>query len=92
MNIHVLVPNIVIDITCYWFEAGQKLVRSRSNYFCRTDNANFADFFGSIDRDRTTLLTTDNSPVENIVTADQYVSVAVKKMKDGKEANIETRW
>ena len=25
-------PNIVIGITFYWFEAGQKLVRSRSNY------------------------------------------------------------
>ena len=34
------------------------LVRSRSNSFCRTDNANCADLFGSmIDRDRTALLT-----------------------------------
>ena len=28
-----LAPNIVIDITFYWFEGGQKLIRSRSNYF-----------------------------------------------------------
>ena len=42
----------------YWFEAGQKLVRSRSNYFYRTDNANCAIFFFSI-----TLLTTDNVPL-----------------------------
>ena len=49
-------PNIVIDITFYWYEAGQKLVdhdrttlvRSRSNYFYRTDNTNCADVFGSI--------------------------------------------
>ena len=26
---HVLIPNIVISVTFYWFEAGQKLVRSR---------------------------------------------------------------
>ena len=26
-------PNIIIDITFYGFKAGQKLVRSRSNYF-----------------------------------------------------------
>ena len=45
-------PNIGIDITSFWFEAGQKLVRSdrttlvrsRSNYFYSTDNANCADF------------------------------------------------
>ena len=42
-------PNIVIGITFYSFEAGQKLVM-RSNYFCRTDNANFADLFW-FDRD-----------------------------------------
>ena len=29
-KVHVFAPNIVIGIT---FEAGQKLVRSRSNYF-----------------------------------------------------------
>ena len=36
--------NIVIDITYFWFEAGQKLVRSRSNYLCRTKYAKFAEF------------------------------------------------
>ena len=48
MKVHVLVPTIVIDITFYCFEAGQKLVGSQSNYFCMTDNANIADNFGSI--------------------------------------------
>ena len=33
--------------------------------FCRTDNANFADLFGSIAM--TTLLTTDNAPLERSV-------------------------
>ena len=54
MKVHAFAPNIVIGITFYWFEAGQNLVLSRSNYFCRTDNANFAHLFGSIliDRDQ----------------------------------------
>ena len=33
MKVHVFAPNIVIHITFYWFEAGQKLVLSRTNYF-----------------------------------------------------------
>ena len=50
MKVHVFAPNIVhvIASTFYWFEAGQNLVRSRSNYFYRTDNANCGDLFGSI--------------------------------------------
>ena len=39
----------VIDTTVYWVETGQKLVRSRSNYF---------------DHDRTTLLMMDNAPLD----------------------------
>ena len=39
-----------------------KVVRSRSNYFCRTDNATFADVFCSI-AIPTTLLTMDNAPL-----------------------------
>ena len=31
VKVHVFAPNIDIDITFYWFEAGQKLVRLRSN-------------------------------------------------------------
>ena len=38
------------------------LVRSRLNNFCRTDNAKYADYF-CFDRDRTTLLSTDNAPI-----------------------------
>ena len=67
MKVYVFSPNIVTDIIFYRFEAGQKLVRSRAkvrSHFCRTDNANFVDFFGSIIvRDRTTLLTTDTAPI-----------------------------
>ena len=40
---HVLAPNIVSDITFYWFEAGQKLVQSRSNYL-----SSIAIYFSSI--------------------------------------------
>ena len=62
-------PNIVIDITFYWFEAGQKLVRSRSNYFIsiaielllQDGQSKFCGFFW-FDRGQTTLLTTDNTP------------------------------
>ena len=43
MKVHVFAPNLVIDITYYWFEAGQKLVRSLSSIY-RMDNANCADF------------------------------------------------
>ena len=35
-------PNIVTGITFYWFEAGQKLVRSRSNYLVVRDQTTFA--------------------------------------------------
>ena len=67
VKVHVFAQNIVhvIASTFYWFEAGQKL-KVRSNSFYRTDNANCVDLFGSIaiDRDRTTLFTTDNMPKE----------------------------
>ena len=43
MKVHVFAPSIVIGITFYWFAAGLKLVRSWSNYFWRTDNANFVE-------------------------------------------------
>ena len=33
MKRHVFAPNIIIGISFYWFEAGQKLVQLRSNYF-----------------------------------------------------------
>ena len=33
MKVHVFAPNVVTGITFYGLEAGQKLVRSRSNYF-----------------------------------------------------------
>ena len=66
MKVYVFAPNIVIGITI--------LVQSRWNHFCRMDNANFAGFFFfvvvvvvfcsiAIDRDRTTLLTTDNTSI-----------------------------
>ena len=44
-SVRTLAQYILIGITFYWFEAGQKLLRSWSNYFCRTGNANFAEFF-----------------------------------------------
>ena len=55
-------PNIVIDITYYLFEAGQKLVRSGLNYFVGR-KGKFCRFFYSlvIDRDRTTFLMGDNA-------------------------------
>ena len=58
-------PNIVIDITYYLFEADQKLVRSRSNYFAGRTTQILQIFFCSIviDGDRTTLLTADNAPL-----------------------------
>ena len=66
MKVHVFAPNIVIGITFIDLRRGKKLVRLNyfsSIYFCRTNNANFADFFAF---DRTTLLTTDNTPLVNI--------------------------
>ena len=33
VEVNVFTPDIVIGITFYGFEAGRKLVRSRSNYF-----------------------------------------------------------
>ena len=48
MKGNVFAPDIDIDITFHLFEAGQKLVRSLSNYFCRMDNANLRYFVSSI--------------------------------------------
>ena len=73
MKVHVLAPNIVIDITFNWFEAGQKLVRSRSNYFSwiaievvSRENTHFFLFFFfcsfAIDCNPAALLTTENAP------------------------------
>ena len=57
MKVHVFAPNIVIDIPfIYIFQAGQKLVR-----LLQDGQRKFCTLFCStaIDRDRTTLLTTD---------------------------------
>ena len=64
MKVHVFAPNIVIDITFYWFEAGQKLVHVSSiaiDLLLQDGQRNLCDCF-SFDHDRTTLPTTDNTP------------------------------
>ena len=74
------------------------LFRSWSNYFCRTDNANFADFFGSIsiDRVRTTLLTTDTASQlysgNSRMSSPQKVSLALLRWIRSNWGELTTAW